>query len=274
MSTYQNILLPLKGNIKAIYVSSFLIVIFMSLVSMAGVFYRTWVYPTDELIFAFVTNDVVNFFVGVPILLGCMWLTWRAQLIGLLGWIGALFFVLYNYLVYSFAMPLNWAFLIHLSLTMLSLYSLVGLVANIDGKVIQRKLTHVVPEKLAGGVLVGLGLLFFLRVIGVVINGITGGATPSETELAVHVADFFITPAWVVGGILLWRQQEWGYVVGFGLLFQATLLFVALILFLLLRPFLTNAPFLLADVIVIFVMGLICFVPFGFFVRGILVQKA
>ncbi len=274
MSTYQNLILPVKGNIKAIYISSFLIAIFMTLVSIVGFFYQALIYPTDELIRAFVTNDVINFFVGVPVLLGCMWLTRRMQLIGLLGWAGALFFVLYNYLVYSFAVPLNWAFLIHLMLTVLSLYTLIGLVTNIDGKAVQRKLTHVVPEKLAGGVLVGLGLLFFLRVIGVVINAITGGATPSEAELAVNVADLFITPAWVIGGILLWRQRELGYVVGFGLLFQATLLFVALILFLLLRPFLTNTPFLLADVIVIFVMGLICFVPFGLFVRGILAQKA
>jgi hypothetical protein len=38
---------------------------------------------------------------------------------------------------------------------------------------------------------------------------------------------------------------------------------------LLLRPFLTTATFVLADVVVIFILGLICFVPFGLFVRGV-----
>jgi len=32
---------------------------------------------------------------------------------------------------------------------------------------------------------------------------------------------------------------------------------------------LTTAPFALADVVVVSVMGLICFVPFGLFVRGV-----
>jgi hypothetical protein len=43
-----------------------------------------------------------------------------------------------------------------------------------------------------------------------------------------------------------------------------------LIAFLLLQPILTTAPFALADVVVVFVMGLICFIPFGLFVRGVL----
>jgi hypothetical protein len=36
-----------------------------------------------------------------------------------------------------------------------------------------------------------------------------------------------------------------------------------------LQPLLTDAPFALVDVIVVLIMGLICFIPFGLFVRGI-----
>ena len=78
-----------------------------------------------------------------------------------------------------------------------------------------------------------------------------------------------ITLAWVIGGVLLWRHKEFGYVTGLGLLFQASMLFIGLIIFLLLQPFLTTAPFVLADVVVIFIMGLICFIPFALFVRGV-----
>jgi hypothetical protein len=74
-----------------------------------------------------VSNDVVNLFIGLPILLGSMWLAWRGKLIGLLFWPGALFFVLYNYLIYVFAMPLNVAFLLHLALVTLSVYTIIGL---------------------------------------------------------------------------------------------------------------------------------------------------
>ena len=53
------------------------------------------------------------------------------------------------------------------------------------------------------------------------------------------------------------------------MLFQASMLFVGLIVFLLLQPVLTDAPFAVADVAVVFVMGLVCFVPFVLFTRGL-----
>ena len=56
---------------------------------------------------------------------------------------------------------------------------------------------------------------------------------------------------------------------GLGPLFQASMLFFALIVFLFLQPLLTTAPFALADTVVIFIMGLVCFIPFAFFVRGV-----
>ena len=275
MNTHQghNANLPIKGNISLVYALSFLIAILMAVVSVAGLLYRTLIYPTDELSRTFVSNDVVNLCVGLPILFGSMWLAWRGKLIGLLCWPGALFFVLYNYIAYTFAMPLNWAFLLHLVLAMLSLYTLIGLVASIDGKVVQQMLSGAVPERFAGGVLAGLGLLFLFRVIGVVINSITSGIIPPETELAVNISDFFITPAWIIGGILLWQGKEFGYVTGLGLLFQASMLFIALIVFLLLQPILTTAPFAVADVIVVFAMGLICFIPFVRFVRGVMAKS-
>jgi hypothetical protein len=201
-----------------------------------------------------------------------MWLAWRGKWIGLLCWAGALFFVFYNYIAYVFAMPLNWAFLLHLLLTMLSVYTLIGLIANIDGKIVQQRLSGAVPEKLAGGVLAGLGLLFLIRVIGTVVNAITSGDLLARTELAVSLADFFITPAWIIVGVLLWRRNELGYVTGLGMLFQGSMLFIALITFLLLQPFLTAAPFAIADVAVIFTMGLLCFIPFARFVRGVVAK--
>jgi hypothetical protein len=47
-------------------------------------------------------------------------------------------------------------------------------------------------------------------------------------------------------------------------------LFVGLIAFLLLQPLLTAAAFAPVDVVVTLILGLICFVPFGLFLRGVL----
>jgi hypothetical protein len=272
MNTNQvrNASLPLRYNLTLIYALSFIIAILMAAASVAGLLCQTTIYPTDELLQSFLPTDVAILFIGLPMLLVSMWLTWRGKLIGLLSWPGVLFFVLYSYIIYVFAMPLSVAFLLHLALVTLSVYALIGLVASIDGKIVQQRLIRAVPERLAGGVLAGLGLLFFLRVVGAMVSALLSQTPIADTELALHTSDFSIAPAWLVCGILLWRRQEFGYVTGLGLLFQASMLFIGLIIFLLLWPFITAMPFVLVDVVVVFVMGLICFIPFALFVRGVM----
>ena len=265
--------LPIRRSIAWAYALSFVIAVLMAAASVAGLLYRDVIYPTEELLDSFVSNDVVILAIGLPILLGSMWLARRGKLIGLLLWPGALFSVLYNYIVYVFAMPLNMAFLLHLALVTLSVYTNKGLVASIDGKAVRRRLIGAVSERAAGGVLTGLGLLFIFRVIGAMANALAGQAPIAETELALHISDFVIAPAWIIGGVLLWRREPFGYVAGLGLLFQGSMLFIGLIVFLLLRPFLTSAPFVLLDVVVISVLGLICFIPFALFVRGVVSNR-
>jgi hypothetical protein len=271
MSTNQKYAanLPIKRNLTLTYALSLVIALLMTAASVAGLLFQTVIYPTDELLKAFMPNDVVNLFLGVPILLGSMWLTRRRQLIGLLFWPGALLYVLYNYLADVFGMPFNVVFLLYLTLVTLSTYTLIGLVASIDETAIQQRLTGVVPERAAGGILAGLGILFSLRVIGVMIGALVNQTPIVTTELSVLVSDFTIIPAWIIGGVLLWRREALGYVTGLGLLFQASMLFIGLIIFLLLQPILTTAPFILTDVVVVFIMGLVCFTPFALFVRGV-----
>ena len=266
---HPNTKLPLRRNLTLIHILSFIIGILMAAASIAGILYSDVLYPTNDLLHSFVPTDVTIICVGLPMLLGSMWLTWRGKPIGLLLWPGALFFVLYNYLIYVFAMPLNVAFLLHLALVGLSAYALIGLLASIEGKAVQQRLTGFVAERLAGGILAGLGLLFFLRATSILVNALIGQTPMADTELALNAVDSLTAPAWVLCGILLWRRRELGYVTGLGLLFQASSLFIGLVVFLLVQPILTTAAFSPVDVIVVFVMGLICFVPFALYVRGV-----
>jgi hypothetical protein len=266
--------LPVKGRLTPCTISSLLVALLMTAASIAGLRYRTDIYPTQELLHSFVPNDVVNLIIGLPILLGSMELARRGKLIGLLCWPGALFYALYNYTAYVFAMPLNRAFPLHLVLVMLCLYTLIALVAGLDGKAIRQTLAGAVPEKFAGGVLAGFGLLFFLRALGVMVNAISIGDPPTETELAVNLSDFLTAPASILGGILLWQRRELGYAAALGLLFQGGMLFIALIAFFLLQPLLTEAPLALTDMFVILVMGLIIFVPFTLFARGVVKRSS
>jgi hypothetical protein len=262
--------LPITRHLTLAYGLSLVVALLMSAASLAGLLFQSAVYPTDDLRHSFVPTDVVNLFIGLPILLGSMALARRGRSIGLLFWPGALFFVTYHYIAYTVAMPFTRPFVLYLALVALSVYTLHRLLSSMDSAAIQQRLKGAVSERLAGGVLAGFGVLFFLYNIGLVVQALTGQAALAGSELAVTVADLLTIPVWVIGGVLLWRRQALGYVTGAGLLFQASMLFIGLLVFFVLQPFLTATPFPSEDFVAVLVMGLVCFIPFGLFVRGVL----
>jgi hypothetical protein len=262
--------LPVIKDLGIVYLTSLLIVLLTGAASIAGLLRPNDIYPTEELRQLFVANDVVNLVIGLPILLASMWLTQHGKLIGLLFWPGALFYGLYNYAVYLFAMPLNGIFLLYLIIVTLNIYTTIGLVASIQGKQVKNRLLGRVPEKFASGILIGFGLLFMARALIVMVEAIASQTAISRPELALLLVDFLFSPVWVIGGVLLWRRQALGYVGGTGLLFQASMLFIGLIAVLIIQPFLTEASFALTDVIVVLIMGLICFIPFVLFIKGVI----
>ena len=264
--------LPIKCNLKLVYILSLIIASLLVFTSVSGILLGFAIYPTDELFNNFISNDVVNLLIGLPIILVSIILTLRGKLVGLLFWPGSLLFVVYNYMIYVLAMPLNWAVLFYLALITLSLYTIIKLVTIIDGKKIKERLTGVVHERISGAILVAMGLLFMLQAVGAMIDPLINQIQITGTELAVHISDFSISPFLVIGGILLWRRKEFGYVSGLGLLFQASMLFTGLIVFLIIQPLLTTTPFLLVDVLVVSIMSLICFIPLALFIRGVIAK--
>ena len=261
--------LPIRKDLKIYYFLSLVIVLVMAGTSASGLLFPSYIYPGDDFIQTFQPNDVVNLLIGVPILLGSMWFTRRGKFIGILLWPGALFYVVYNYLAYVFGLPFNLVFLPNLILVTLSTYTLIGFVANIDGPKVEQRLSGSVSEKLSGGIILSFGVIFLIRVCVIAIGANIDGSKITATELAPMISDFVLCPAWIIGGVLLWRKQALGYVSGLGLLFQASMLFIGLIIYMLIQPSLTGAPTSLIDVIVVLIMGMICFFPFGLFVRGI-----
>jgi hypothetical protein len=264
--------IPVTRNLTLAYTLSLVVAGLLAATSLAGLLFQNSLYPTPELRRSFVSNDAVNLFIGLPILLGSLGLARRGRLVGLLFWPGALLFAIYNFIAYTVAMPFSLMVVPYLAMVILSGYTLIRLLTSIDAAAVQQHLRGRVPERLAGGMLAGFGVLFFLRGIGVVANALSSQTPLAGPELGTLVADFVTTPAWVAGGVLLWRSQAFGYLTGAGLLFQASMLFIGLLVFFILQPFLTGAPFAVNDFVVILGMGLVFFVPFGLFGRGILTK--
>jgi hypothetical protein len=269
MQTSQHLI---DRNLSRAYVLSHVVALLLAAASLAGLFIPANLYPTEELRRAFLANDVVNLLIGLPVLLGSLWAARRGSLLGLLFWPGALFYVTYNSIAYTIAMPFTVAFVVNLTLVILSFFALFGLLSSLDGAVVQAQITGKMPERYIAGTMIGFGVLFFLMAVGKVVSFATGQAAISWGEVSVQIADLLITPCWVIGGILLWLKQPFGYLSAAGLLFQASMLFVGLLIFFILQPFVTGVPFSVGDFVVIAVMSLFCFIPFGLFVRGMLKQ--
>ncbi len=250
------------SRMRLLFALSLLSAALIAVLSLTGLLFQATAYPTEALRRSFVPNDLVNLIVGLPVLLGAMALAWRGRLAGLLFWPGALLFVAYNATAYAISLPLPLAG-VYAALAILSVFILARLLANLDAAQIRQRLQATVPARFAAGVLIGFGVLFFLRQVASLRS--LGGP-----ELGTAVADLLVTPVWVVGGILLWRQRAFGYVLVAGLLFQASMLFVGLLGFFVLQPLLAGTQFRGADFAVILVMGLVCFIPFGLYVKAVI----
>ncbi|MGW8225689.1 MAG: hypothetical protein ACWGOY_08145, partial [Anaerolineales bacterium] len=242
--------------------------ILMGIISLGGLIFPEEFYQSDLLIQTFLTNDVINLVIGVPILLGSLWFTRRSNLTGLLIWPGALLFVIYNYLVYIIGLPLEGLTLVYLALVLLSAFNIYDILQRIDNGAVQDQLSGRVSEKLAAWFLIIFGILFILRALNMIIGTLLYHTGFPATEIGTLAADISVSILWIIGGYFLLRNRPLGYTSGLGLLFAASMLFIGLIIFLIIQPFLTTAPLSLMDIVVVAVMAIILSIPFALFLRG------
>lgn len=261
--------LPLRGGLSRVNRLSFLLALLMAAASLTGLLYPVARYPQADQRQTFLPTDISILFIGLPLLLASMSLARRGSLVGLLLWPGALFFSLYTYSIYALAMPLWPSFALHIVLAGLSGFTLAALFTRLDLQRIQQTLAGTVPERLGGGILAGLGLLFFVRAAGVILTALSDRAAVSAPDIALNTVDLLIAPAWVICGVLLWQRKAFGYITGLGLLFQASMLFIGLIVILLVQPLVIGTPLALVDIGVVFAFWLIPLIPFILFARGV-----
>jgi hypothetical protein len=275
-SSTDNVLsqfLPITRDLTTTYKQSLVVAFLVTVASLMGLLFPANIYPTKELQQSYLANDVVNLLIGLPILLGSMWLTRRGRLLGLLCWPGALLYNAYNYIAYIFGITFGWFTLIFTAIVLLSAYQAIDLLRSTDRDALKTRLMGAVAEKFSGGVLVLFGVAFFFLAMGVITGAGSDQATISMPDVGVAIADVILSVLLVVGGILLFQRKPLGYVSGMGLLFVASTLFIGVILVVLLQPMLTNAPFVMKDVVVLSGMALLCFIPTGLFVRGVLSKE-
>ena len=136
------------------YLASLLVALGVGVASAAGLASdATGVYGDSSLVLVSRGADAANLVLVLPVLLGTMWLARRGSLFGLLLWPGALFYVLYAYFPYLVGAPFSGLFFVHVALVTISAFTVVGILASIDGQEVRRRLAAA-PARGIGAALV------------------------------------------------------------------------------------------------------------------------
>jgi hypothetical protein len=275
--------LPLKRDLTLAYRTSLLIALLMVVVSAGGLAWgSTSLYGVDPnralgvsastagvLVPGFLVQDVFNLAVGLPMLVGVLWLARRGSLLGLLLWPGALFSLAYTYLHYLVGAPFSALFLGYVAIVALSAWTTIGLGASIDGDATRRRLTGAVRPRLVGGILVGLALLTVGQDAGGAVATALADGTPIDPlARGVWIADLTLgVPAMLIVGGLLWRRAALGYVAAAGLFLSFGMTSVVIAAMIALQPVLTGAPIDEATVMGLLIFGAVSLAPILLFGR-------
>jgi hypothetical protein len=265
----QSASLPITRDLSLAYAVSVVVALLAAVAAIAGLLFGSAIYPTDELILAYLPVDAFHLVAGLPILLGSMWLARRGKLVGLLCWPGALLYVLYSYITNLVGVPFGVLFLPYLLLVTLSAYATIDLMASIDGAAVRQQLTGVVPAKAAGGVLVGFTGLFVVINVVNIVTAATSDPAGTLDLVPVWIADFVtVIPTCLIGGFLLWRRKPLGYIAGAGLLLLYSLLFIGVAAVLAFPAVYDTRPIDMSGFVTMLACGLICLILLALFARG------
>jgi hypothetical protein len=162
-------------------------------------------------------NDAITLGVAVPL----MWMAHaaarRGSPRGQLLCAGVAGYALYNYAFYLFGAALNAHFPIYVAGFVTSALTLILMVPSLDPRALEAHERPSTPLRIVGAGLVATGAL--LATVWVVIWAafvFAGRPTPVEPDAFRLIAGLdlsLMAPALVGGGVLLWRQERWGYVV-------------------------------------------------------------
>ena len=197
---------------------SFLAGFLMAGVSLLGVADpRTYGKETLNWAAQAVGQDWVNLCVVFPVLLiSALLVLRRNSFRAFLVWLGALIYLIYSYLLYSFFVHFGPLFLFYVATLGLSFYSFVGALAALDWQSIGDLFADV-RTKPASVLLGVVAVLFAFLWLADIVSALARGGVPTDLDKIglwinpVHVLDLaLLLPGAFIVAVLLWRRRTLG----------------------------------------------------------------
>lgn len=236
--------------------------------SAAGLLAPGLMYPGVPAAANIQPNDLLNFLLGIPLLLVPVLLMRKGKQIGQLLLPGGVLYNFYNYLAYTIGLPFQVFTIGYILILALLLALLYQTLKTQDQDLIRDKLSPQVPARFSGWLVTLFGVLFIGRSAGIFWDAAAGGTTLPQSEIGVLAADIMLSLTLIGGGIQLILRKPLGYTLGPGLMLAVTSLFLGVILLVLVQPLFTGSPLDLEAVQVLIGMGFLFWIPAGFFLAG------
>ncbi len=162
-------------------------------------------------------QDLITLFLVVPLLIISAYFLNKGSLKALLVWLGALIYIEYSYVLYSFFIHFGWTFLLYVTILGLSFYTIIGSLYPLDLKALKESFSFNGRTKIVSGFLMVSGIMFIFLWLSDIIPAVSSGTVPKGVaELGflvnpVHVLDLaFFLPGLIITSVLLWKKDILG----------------------------------------------------------------
>lgn len=255
---------------------SILIIIFSTIASFGGIFWEGIYQDNDFVNRIWLGNDIITLLFAIPLLVISLIFTVKGSLKSKIIWLGTLWYMIYNYMFYIYGASFNKFFLIHVTILILSIYAFILGIFSIDIRSIQDDLNNNtrIPFKR-----IAVYLLFFGTFIGgmwiaMSLNYVFTGNIPEGISQTGHATAIvfatdltFMVSLLIVGAVLLWSKNAWGYIISSFLMIKGLLYPLVLAL----GGLLAYQETKLYDPLTpgYIVLGIGCFVSLWYLLRGL-----
>ena len=179
-------------------------------------------YPEEPwAVAAFRGNDLVTLLLAAPLLAVSLLVSRRRESsASVLVWLGMLHYGVYNYAYYSFGAAFSSVFLLHVAALVASLGGILMLATSIDADRAARDVAGGARSRVVAAYTTAVGVALVAAWGGLSLRFALTGDLPQDVMPAsavhlVYAIDLsLLAPVFVVAGVLLWRRQAWGSVLG------------------------------------------------------------
>lgn len=161
---------------------------------------------------------LVELVLAVPLLVVSTVLAHRGSARGVITWLGATGYLLYNSLMFLFATPFNSLFLLYVAAFSLCIWSAILVLSHTDIAALGSQCSPTAPVRaiaIYAWVVVGLNLLVWLKgIVPAMTNDVPTSFLEGSgmTTSPVYVQDLAIWfPLTATAALLLWRKRPWGF---------------------------------------------------------------